>query len=121
MLPCRLREFSPERQNLCETRTQKLEAVVLHLKVQNSKSLSQVGFLLSRYGVAFGPFGSRRSWTISGDWNLLLVSLQLTPLHGSERPLAKRAVFESRFVPIWLSFRAASAARNLLLGFCRKA
>src|SRR5437868_15233536 len=48
----------------------------------------------------FGPFGSRRSWTISGDWNLLLVSLQLTPLHGSERPLAKRAVFESRFVPM---------------------
>jgi len=40
---------------------------------------------LSRSG--FGPFGSRRSWTISGDWNLLLVSLQLTPLHGSERPL----------------------------------
>src|SRR5437588_8689480 len=44
------------------------------------------------YGVAFGLLGSRRLRTISGDWNLPLVSLQLTPLHGSERPLAKRAV-----------------------------
>src|SRR5438270_117357 len=162
MLPCRLREFSPARQNLCETRNHyechpesranarakdpdapscshaasgnfhqnvrtsvkleprspKLSFFTSSCKSQslvnafatvvccNSLNLSQIdiqpfgGFaprtmsfykygrkkFFLPYGVAFGPFGSRRSWTISGDWNLLLVSIQLTPLHGSERP-----------------------------------
>jgi len=48
-------------------------------------------------GSGFGPLGSRRLQTISGDWNLLWVQLQKSATPGSERPLAKRAAFESRF------------------------
>src|SRR5438105_15420428 len=105
MLPCRLREFSLARQNLCETRTQKLETVVAPQSAKpkvlsipfaivfcckllnlNQIDIQPFGGFTPRtmsfykygrkkfflpYGVAFGPFGSRRLRTISGDWNLL--------------------------------------------------